>query len=286
MSLRSLPDIQIAPPKAEISFDLATRALDAWEPLAAASTDKDVITIFDPIGETWDGRGVTVNRISAALRSIGEKPVTVQINSPGGNFFDGLAIYNMLRAHPRAVTVQVIGIAASAASVIAMAGDEIQIAKAGLMMVHNAQWIAVGDRHAMQEAHDIMVTFDEAMTSLYVDRTALRPEEIAAMMDATTFMSGPEAIEKGFATELLEADETATTTRAVAETSPLYRLDAALAKLGASRTERRKLIKEIAAGMPSAAADEHDMPGAVEPAVPGGTVGLSLALARLKLTRA
>lgn len=286
MSLRQLPDIQIKPPKAEVSFDLSARALDAWEPTAASPTDKDVITIFDPIGETYDGRGVTVNRISAALRSIGEKPVTVQINSPGGNFFDGLAIYNMFRAHPRMVTIQVLGIAASAASVIAMAGDEIQIAKAGIMMVHNAQWISVGDRHAMQEAHDVMATFDKAMTALYVDRTALKSEEIAAMMDATTFMTGPEALEKGFATVLLEADETPTTTRALAETSPLYRLDAALAKLGASRTERRKIIKEIAAGMPSAAADDTT-PGAGETAVVfDGTAGLSIALARLKLMRA
>jgi HK97 family phage portal protein len=88
------------------------------------------ITILEPIGVDFFGNGVTAKRIAAALRAIGNQPVTVMINSPGGDFFEGLAIYNLLREHPKAVTVQVIGIAASAASVIAMAGDDIQIGKA------------------------------------------------------------------------------------------------------------------------------------------------------------
>lgn len=286
MSLRQLPDIQIAPPKAEMSFDLAPRALAAWEPTTAGSaTDKAIITIFDPIGETWDGKGVTVSRISDELRAIGEKPVTVQINSPGGNFFDGLAIYNMFRAHSHEVTMQVLGVAASAASIIAMAGDDIQIARSGLMMVHNAQWIAVGDRHAMIEAHDKMVHFDEAMNSLYVDRTGIDSDEIATMMDDTTFMTGPEALEKGFATSLLEADEVPTKARASADKSPIYQIEAALARHGVSRAERRKLIKELSDGMPRAA-DEDAMPRAGESAVDDGSVGLRVALARLKLARA
>lgn len=286
MSLRQLPDIQIAAPRAELDFDLSPKALDAWTPMAAAGpTDDDVITIFDPIGETWDGRGVTTNRIAADLREIGSKPVTVQINSPGGNFFDGLAIYNLFRAHPKMVTVQVVGIAASAASMIAMAGDEIQVARAGLMMVHNAQWVALGDRHAMLEAHDVMVTFDKAMSGLYADRTGIAVDAIAAMMDETTFMTGAEALEKHFATSLLEADETPTVIRAALDQPPLYRIEAALRRAGASRTDVRKLMKEIVEGKPSAALD-NAMPGAGETAVDDGAIGLSLALARLKLTRA
>lgn len=285
MSLRALPDIQIAQPKADMSFDLSPEVLAAWDSRVEAADRDSTISIFDPIGETYDGRGVTVSRISAALRSIGDKPVTVQINSPGGNFFDGLAIYNLLRAHPMEVTVQIVGIAASAASIIAMAGDVIEIARSGMLMIHNTQWVAVGDRHAMQEAHDTMVTFDEASYALYVDRTGLTTTEVASMMDATTFMAGAEAIELGFATRLLEADETETVVRANADTPPLYHLDAVLSRHGVSRSERRKLLKEIAAGMPSAAA-EIVTPGADDAAVTDGNVGLSLALARLKLTRA
>src|SRR5690606_18124282 len=94
-------------------------------PQFAAIDGSDTITILDVIGyDWWTGEGVTAKRVSAALRAIGEKPVTVLINSPGGDFFEGVTIYNMLRAHPSKVTVQILGIAASAASVIAMAADE------------------------------------------------------------------------------------------------------------------------------------------------------------------
>lgn len=227
MSIRSLPDITLPSLKAKVTFDPPPGALESWSRNVIAAGAGDVISILDPIGETYDGAGVTVNRVQAALRAIGDKPVTVQINSPGGNYFDGLAIYNSLRAHPRQVTVQVIGIAASAASVIAMAGDEIQIAKAGLMMVHNAQWIAVGDRHAMTEAAEAMAIFDRAMAGLYVDRTALPAEKVEAMMDATTYMSGDEAVELGFATGLLPADAVPTAIAAAAPRAITSALDIA-----------------------------------------------------------
>lgn len=280
MSLRALPDIQIVPPKADVSFDMSPRALASWDSGVTAADDReDVISILDPIGEDYYGNGVTSKRISAALRTIGAKPVTVQINSPGGNFFEGLAIYNMLRQHPYQVTVQVLGIAASAAAIIAMAGDQIEIGKAGLMMIHNTQWIAAGDRHAMQEAHDTMAMFDEACVDLFADRTAEKATDVAAMMDATTFMSGKKAVELGFADQFLDADKVPTAVRAASETSPIYKIEAALARGGVPRAERRKLLKDLT-DMPGAI-DDTDTPGAVDP-----TIGLSLALARLKLMRA
>lgn len=281
MSLRTLPDIQIATPKAEISTALLPQALAAWDANVLAADDRPgVISILDPIGENWEGNGVTPKRIAAALRAIGDQPVTVHINSPGGNFFDGLAIYNQLRAHPFEVTVQVLGIAASAASIIAMAGDTIEIAKAGLMMIHNVQWISIGDRHAMQDAHDTMGIFDEALTDLYVDRTGEGETDIAKMMDATTFLSSKRALELGFADDVLAADRVQTVSRADHGARNVYRIEAALARDGVSRAERRRILKEITAGMPSAAA-ETVMPGADD-----GRIGLSLALARLQLTRA
>lgn len=280
MSLRTLPDIQIAPPKADISFDLAPRALASWDSsVMAADAGDDVISILDPIGEDYYGNGVTSKRISAALRTIGAKPVTVQINSPGGNFFEGLAIYNILRAHPYQVTVQVLGIAASAAAIIAMSGDQIEIAKAGLMMIHNTQWIAVGDRHAMQEAHDTMAIFDEACVDLFADRSAEKATDIAAMMDATTFMSSKKAVELGFADQFLDADKVPTAVRAASEASPVYKIEAALARGGVPRAERRRLLKDLT-DTPGAV-DDADTPGAVDP-----SIGLRLALAHLKMKRA
>ena len=104
-------------------------AIDRWKPeVHAAADDDNSISIYDVIGEDfWTGEGVTVKRIDAALRKIGNRDVVVNINSPGGDVFEGIAIYNRLREHPAKVQVKVMGLAASAASIIAMAGDEIQI---------------------------------------------------------------------------------------------------------------------------------------------------------------
>ncbi|MBN8956897.1 MAG: Clp protease ClpP, partial [Rhizobiales bacterium] len=142
----------------------APKALDRWRPsVQAKAADADnTISILDVIGEDfWTGEGVTVNRVTAALRSIGNRDVVVNINSPGGDFFEGLAIYNVLRDHPAKVTVKVLGIAASAASVIAMAGDEVLIARAGFMMIHNTWIIAMGDRNDLREVADWLEPFDQ-----------------------------------------------------------------------------------------------------------------------------
>lgn len=280
MSLRKLPAMSGLPPLPDgVTFDVHPEALAAWSPTMASSDDA-VISIFDQIGEDWNGNGVTARRISAALRSIGDKPVTVQINSPGGNFFEGLAIYNLLREHPDIVTVQVIGVAASAASVIAMAGDQIQISKSAVMMIHNTQWVAIGDRHAMAKTASQMAMFDQLAAELYTDRTGLAVKDVAKMMDDTTFMSGTEAERKGFATALLGDEARA----AVKNDTPLlYRLEAALAKGEAMpRAERRKLLREITEGTPRAA-PEAVMPGADGSEAGDGSASLRLALNSLKL---
>lgn len=290
MTLRTLPELRRPDTSGDVAFDLDPKALAAWNPnvtAAADDSDNNVISILDYIGENWDGTGITARRVSGALRAIGEKPVTVQINSPGGNFFEGLAIYNLLRLHPAEVTVQIIGIAASAAAVVAMCGDTVQIAKAGMMMIHNTQWIAAGDRHVMLDAHDTMKVFDETIAGLFADRTGMKAAEIETMLDATTFMSGDTAIDKGFADELLPADKVTTATNAIEQQPAAYRLENVLAKAGVPRAERRKLLKEITGGTPRAAADD-DTPSAVEPAAvdDDGTIDLSLALARLRLAQA
>lgn len=284
MSKRQLPELRRPEAPEGVEFATHPQARAAFDPnvRAAAEDAPATITILSEIGENWDGTGVTPNRIAAALRSIGPKPVTVQINSPGGNFFDGLAIYNMLRAHPEAVTVQVLGIAASAASLIAMAGDTIQVAKAGLMMIHNTQWIAIGDRHAMAETAATMRVFDEAAVGLYEDRTGIDRDEVAQMMDATTFISGEKAVELGFADELLPADKVTK----VANTADLpahRKVAAALAHRGMPRSEVRKLMKELSEDMPSAVSDPV-MPGADDEA--DGLTHLLAAAMRLKLTKA
>lgn len=238
-----------------VSFDLPPKALARWDVGVEAKAGDNVITILEPIGEDFFGGGVTAKRITAALRSIGDKPVTVQINSPGGDFFEGLAIYNALAQHPNEINVEVIGLAASAASFIAMAGDSIAIAKAGMMMIHNTQWVAIGDRHMMTDTADIMAKFDAVLAGIYTDRTGLDDKAVGKIMDAETWLTGPEAVDKGFATELMAVDPAKTDTKQKA----FFAVDAAMARAGVPRAERRKLMKDL--GTPGAVQDDP-MPGA------------------------
>lgn len=124
----------------------------------------DVIDVIDE--DFWSGDGVTANRISAAVRSIGNRDVTVRINSPGGDMFEGIAIYNLLRSHPAKVTVEVLGWAASTASIIAMAGDDIRMGLGSFMMVHNAWGMVVGNRHDMREAASHLIALVEVREQL------------------------------------------------------------------------------------------------------------------------
>lgn len=240
MSLRKLPMIRAFQAPEGVTFEAPKAARERWQGDLMAKSDSSTINIFDSIGDDGMGGGTNVKRIDAALRSIGEKDITVAINSPGGNFFDGIAIYNMLREHPQKVTVKVVGLAASAASIIAMAGDEIQIAKTGFLMIHNAWVVAMGNRHDLREAADVMEPFDQAMAALYAERTGIDMKKITKMMDAESWITGADAVEAGFADSLLSSDE-----MPERQVSALRRVDNALAKAGIPRSERRALLKEL-----------------------------------------
>lgn len=199
MSLLKLPALNAAS-LASVRWEPRADVMSRWDRAIQSSGDENsTINIYDPIGSD----GVTAKRISAALRSIGSRDVTVSINSPGGDFFEGITIYNLLRGHPHKVTVQVVGLAASAASVIAMAGDEIKMSPASFMMIHNAWSVVIGNSHDLRAAADVMAQFDESMASLYASRTGIEQAKIAKLMDAETFLSGESAFEMGFATALL-----------------------------------------------------------------------------------
>src|SRR5690606_26247503 len=133
--------------------------------------------------------------VAAALRAMGAGPVTVNVNSPGGDMFEGLAIYNLLREHEGEVTVKVLGLAASAASIIAMAGDTVQIARAGFLMIHNCWVVAQGNRHDLREYAEMMEPFDAAMADIYSARTGLDATEVQKQLDAESWINGSAAIE-------------------------------------------------------------------------------------------
>ncbi|HBO3905329.1 TPA: Clp protease ClpP [Pseudomonas aeruginosa] len=275
MTLRNLPAAPEARPRSGVQCDLAPKALDAWRPeLRAASGDNpdSTITIYEPIGyDWWTGEGVTAKRIAGALRAIGsDVDVTVNINSPGGDVFEGLAIYNLLREHKGKVTVNIIGLAASAASFIAMAGDEIRIGRAAFLMIHNAWLIAMGNRNDLREIADWLEPFDMTLADIYAQRTGIDIDDIVKQMDAETWIGGREAVDKGWADAFLESDEisSAPSNRSEAILAK-RRMDAALARSGMSRSQRNELINDFKTSMLGAAGGggdtPTDMPGAVAP---------------------
>lgn len=257
MKKNNLPVAPQSLQKVPIAFDLSANALNKWESGIRAEIEEDnTISILDPIGlDYWTGDGVTAKRIAAALRQIGhEQDVTVYINSPGGDMFEGFAIYNLLRNHGGNVTVKIIGIAASAASIIAMAGDDLQIARAGFLMIHNCWLYAVGNRHDFREVAETIEPFDLAMSDIYAIRSGLDKNLIISMMDKETYIVGNDAVEQGFADSLLPAD-IVTKQKESDPNSSIKKLDTLLAKAQLPRTERRKFIQELKTSMSSAASE-------------------------------
>lgn len=256
MTIRNLPSAKVSS-RPGLRSEMAPLALDRWNSGVKASTEDDsTISILDPIGEDWYGNGVTSKRVSAALRAIGKKDVTVFMNSPGGDYFEGLAIYNILRDHPAKVTVKIVGIAASAASVIAMAADEVQIARAGFIMIHNTWVVGSGDRHALRDIADWLEPFDKTAIDIYAARTGLDIKDLAGMLDRETWIGGAEAVDKGFADSLLSADEFESRATQSLEERPkatLRKLDAILARLNVPRSERREIIQAMKGGTQDAA---------------------------------
>jgi ATP-dependent protease ClpP protease subunit len=255
MSKRQLPapPAAFARPQQGLEWDVAPKALDQWNPgVRAAAEEENTIGIYDVIGyDPWTGDGTTAKRISAALRSIGaENPVVVNINSPGGDLFEGLAIYNLLRNHKGHVTVRVISLAASAASVIAMAGDTVEIARAGFLMIHNAWVLAVGNRHSLRDLADWLEPFDGTMANLYAARSGMSEDKVAEMMDAESWIGGADAIEKGFADSFLPADQVK---EDHSDTKAAHKVDVLMAKAGVPRSERRRLLNQIRSSTPGAA---------------------------------
>jgi ATP-dependent protease ClpP protease subunit len=253
MSLRKLPEAKAFQKPSNFQWDAPSDVLAKWaeSPQAAEADDPNTVSIYDVIGEDmWSGGGFTAKRMGAALRAIGKNDVTVKINSPGGDMFEGIAIYNLLRDHPAKVTVEVMGWAASAGSIIAMAGDEIRMGLGTFMMVHNAWGVVVGNRHDMRDGADLFDGFDSAIADIYEARTGMDRAAIVKLMDAETFMGPSEAVANGFADVV---DQTRTEASASATSTPnravmaRRRTEAALAKAGVSRNDRSEIISELTA---------------------------------------
>lgn len=152
--------------------------------------------------ETWYGDEVTPKLFKQELYS-GDGDIIVWVNSPGGCVFAASQIYNMLMDYKGKVTVKIDGIAASAASVIAMAGEEVLISPTGLIMIHNPMTIAFGDAVEMEKAVTMLSEVKESIINAYEIKTGLSREKLASFMDNETWFNAKKAVELGFADKIL-----------------------------------------------------------------------------------
>ena len=176
----------------------------SYQPRASVH-EPAVLQIFDQIGEDWfGGSGISAKAFSDALQSVGPGPLVVEINSPGGNVWDGLAIYNMLRGRQSPVTTRVVGIAASIASIIALAGDTIEMADASLFMIHDPSGMVAGTSEDMRKMANALDQHAEILAGIYVKRTGKTSAQIRAAMTAETWFTAQEAIQFGLADKSTE----------------------------------------------------------------------------------
>lgn len=155
--------------------------------------------------ETWYEDEVTPKLFKDELES-GTGPISVWINSPGGDVFAAARIYNMLMDYPYDVTVKIDGLAASAASVIAMAGTTVEMSPVAMMMIHNPATIAIGDSEEMKKAVKMLDEVKESIMNAYEIKTGLARDKISKLMDAESWFNAKKAVELGFADKILFAE--------------------------------------------------------------------------------
>jgi len=169
----------------------------------SAEAERELVIDGAIADESWWDDDVTPEIFRAELNQ-GTGPVTVWINSPGGDCFAASQIYTMLVDYKGPVTVKIDGIAASAASVIAMAGTRVLMAPTAMMMIHNPATAAFGDESEMQKAIEMLAEVKESIINAYEIKTGMQRAKISRLMDAETWMNAKRAIELGFADEMLE----------------------------------------------------------------------------------
>lgn len=174
----------------------ASAKSNSWFRMKASAASEAEIYIYDEIG-FW---GVTARQFVSDLQALGDvSHINLHINSPGGDVFEGIAIFNALKFHGAAITVHIDGIAASMASVIAMVGNPIIMPENTMMMIHKPWGFAGGDANDMRDYADLLDKMESVLIPAYAEKTGKSAEEIAAMLEDETWMSGSECVAQGFA---------------------------------------------------------------------------------------
>lgn len=173
----------------------------SWFQMKATSETSADIYIHDEIG-MW---GISARRFTENLIALGNiNHINLHIHSPGGEVFEGIAIYNQLKNHPATVTVYIDGLAASMASVIAMVGDEVIMPTNAMMMIHKPWGVSAGDANDMRDYADLLDKVENVLIPAYMTKTGKTKEEIEAMLGEETWLTAEECVEHGFANTIIE----------------------------------------------------------------------------------
>lgn len=168
---------------------------------------KTKLTIYGDIGSSWWGDSVSASDVKRTLESITTEKLDVHINSYGGDVFDGIAIYNQLKSHSAEVTVYIDGVAASAASIIAMAGDTVVMNTGGQLMIHEASTYAWGNKNDIQKTLNALESIDKSLADIYMTRYVGERNEIETMIVNETWFTASEAVEIGLADKVNESSQ-------------------------------------------------------------------------------
>lgn len=227
--------------------------------------DHAEILIYDVIGfDWWSGGGITAKDFRKQLDAITASKITVRINSPGGDVFDGITIFNDLVDHGAEIHVVISGLAASIASVIAMAGNRVTIEKGAMMMIHNASTLCWGNKNDMMKFAKTLGEIDRSIASVYAGRVKPGDDEIATMMDAETWFTAEEAVANGFAddTSVDDASETYAaydiSVYANAPAAMKKKIENTLREAGFSNTESKAAVNKGFHVLRQREADQHE----------------------------
>lgn len=178
----------------------------SWYEIKAKADDKDTteVWLYDEIGKDWFGDGITAKEFLRELKAIETDKIDLRINSPGGQVFEGAAIYNGILRHPATVTAYIDGIAASIASVIALAGEKLVMAENALYMMHNPSGLAFGTAEDMRQMATVLDKIRDTMVVAYKKKSGKPESEITALLDAESWLNAEEAKTAGFVDEIAE----------------------------------------------------------------------------------
>ncbi len=233
--------------------------MNTWYALSSKTDRRETeISIFDEIGMF----GVSAKQFISDLQKVpADHKISLRIHSPGGEVFDGNAIYNALKRHPGGVEVQIEGLAASMATVISLAGLPVKMAANGFYMIHNPWGVAMGDASELRDQAELLDKIRFSMVGAYAAKSGRTPEEIEKWMDAETWFTAEEALEAGFVDEVTDTLALAASANNFSRLAKFRNLPANLTPTH-PQMEIEPPIEEVAASVVS----ESASPAATEPA--------------------